>query len=227
MKLLINTFFVLLLLSFNPVKSQVKFSLATDISLLRNFEKDQKFTVFGQSIYPQWHLDRKNSFYAWLDYHTNGKYRTPLTATAKSPSTQPQVISFTNNSEMRLRQVSLGIKRFIIGGFDDLEGLNFYGTGGFGLVFGRLTNTFSPGIDTSLYSIQNNIASGTEKFKRLTLDVSGGFEFPISYEIYIYSEVRVNFPTSNYPDNYFFKNAKAPLFGSINIGMRVSFNADP
>ena len=43
---------------------------------------------------PQWHFDKKNTVYAWFTYHANGKYENTLIATAKSPGTQPQTISF-------------------------------------------------------------------------------------------------------------------------------------
>ena len=78
----------------------------------------QKFTVIGQTMMPQWHFDKKNTVYAWFTYHANGKYKSTLIATAKSPATQPQSISFTNQSEMRLRQLSFGLKRYLIGSFE-------------------------------------------------------------------------------------------------------------
>ena len=146
--------------------AQVKFSLATDISLLHNFENTQKFTVIGQTLIPQWHLDKKTTVYAWLSYHSNGMFKTDLTATARSSGTQPQTISFVNESAMRLRQVSIGIKQYLVGSYEKLEGFNFYGGGGFGLIHGRVTNTFSTAIDTSLYTVQNNIPNGQGDFKR-------------------------------------------------------------
>ena len=207
--------------------AQVKFSLATDISLLHNFESTQKFTVLGQTLIPQWHLDKINTIYAWFSYHSYGKYESTLSATAKSSTTQPQTISFTNKSEMRLRQLSLGLKRYFFGSFEKLENLSFYGGGGFGILFGSASNNFLPPIDTSLYTVQNNLLPGTGDFKRLTFDVTAGVDFPIAYEIFIYTEVRVHIPTTSYPSNYLLKNSNAPFLGGINLGIRVLFSADP
>jgi hypothetical protein len=211
----------------NCLFAQVKFSAATDISLLHNFDPQQKFTVLGQTILPQCHVDKKNTVYAWLTFHWNGKYENPLIATAKSPATQPQTISFSNQSEMRLRQISIGFKRYLIGSFNHLEKFNLYAAGGFGLMYGNASNTFSTNIDTALYTIQYNVIHGKGDFKRLTFDLTGGVEFPISYEIYIYSEIRMYIPTTDYPSKYLMNNSHAPLLGSINLGIRILFDADP
>jgi hypothetical protein len=195
--------------------------------VLHNFDGKQKFTVVGQSILPQWHVDKKTTLYAWFTYHANGKYKSNLLATAKSPSTQPQNISFTSNSEMRLRQLSLGVKKYFIGSFERLENFNLYGAGGFGLIIGTASNNFSAFFDTSLYTIQNNVKNGSGDFKRLTLDLVGGIEFPVSYEIFVYSEIRMHIPTTNYPNSYLLKNSNAPFVAGINLGLRILFNADP
>ncbi len=207
--------------------SQVNFSLATDLSLLHNFESTQKFTVIGQTLIPQLHIDKKTTFYAWISYHTNGKFENEMTATAKSPTTQPTTITFTNQSEMRLRQFSLGIKQYLIGSYDRLEKFNLYAAGGFGLMHGRVINNFSTAIDTSLYTVQNNVRNGQGDFKRLTFDVTGGAEFPISYEMYIYTEARVHIPTSDYPCKYLLKNSHAPFVAGINLGIRVLIDSRP
>lgn len=172
-------------------------------------------------------MDKKSTLYAWFTYYANGKYKSTLSATAKSPVTQPQRISFTNQSEMRLRQFSIGIKRYFIGSYEHLENFNLYAAGGFGLILGNASNTFSTYIDTARYTIQKNIVNGSGDFKRLTFDLIGGIEFPVSYEIFVYSEIRMLIPTTNYPSSYLLKNSNAPFLAGINLGIRVLFNADP
>jgi len=226
-KSLRNAFIIFFLLCNSCLFAQVKFSLATDISLLHNFDGQQKFTVIGQTVLPQWHLDKRNTIYAWFTYHSNGKYEGTLTATAKAPGTQPQSISFTTKSEMKLRQLSLGLKRYFIGSFDKLENFSVYGTAGFGLIIGSASNTFSTNIDTALYYVQNNVANGTGDFKRLTFDITGGIDFPVSYELFLYTEIRMHIPITDYPSSYLLKNSNAPFLGGINFGLRVLFNADP
>lgn len=227
MRSLRNILFLFALFCGASLQAQVKFSLATDISYLHNFDGKQKFSVVGQTVIPQWHFDQKTTAYAWFSYHANGKYKSTLMATAKSSSTQPQNFSFTNNSEMKLRQLSLGLKKYFIGSYDKLENFSFYGGAGFGLIIGTASNNFSRIVDTSLYNIQNNVVNGSGDFKRLTLDVLAGFDFPVSYEVFIYSEVRMHIPTTNYPNSYLLKNSNAPLLGGINLGLRILFNADP
>ena len=227
MRLLRNNIFLLIIFFTSDACAQVKFSLATDVSLLRNFDGKQKFTVLGQGLGPQWHFDKKTSAYIWFTYHSNGKYKSTLVASAKSPATQPQSLSFTNSSEMRLRQLSMGIKKYFVGSYDKPEKFSLYGAAGFGLIFGSATNNFSTPVDTSLYTIQDNVISGSGDFKRLSFDLAGGIDFPVAYEIFIYSEIRLHIPTTNYPNNYLLKNSNAPFLGSINLGIRVLFNADP
>lgn len=227
MRLLRNLFLFALLLATAYSDAQVKLSIASDVSILHNFDGKQKFTVIGQTVLPQWHLDKKTTLYAWFTYHTNGKYKSNLLATAKSPATQPQTIAFTNNSQMRLRQFSLGIKKYFIGAYDTEDKFNLYGGGGFGLIVGTASNNFSTFIDTSLYTIQNNVVNGSGDFKRLTLDILGGLEFPVSYDFYVYTEMRLHIPTTNYPNNYLLKNSNAPFLAGINIGIRILFDADP
>ena len=227
MKTFRNIFFLLFLFCSNYLLAQVKFSLATDISLLHNFDGTQKFTVVGQTLVPQWHFDKKTTVYAWFSYHSNGKYESTLIATAKSPGTQPQSFSFTSQSQMRLRQLSIGFKKYLIGSFEKLENFSLYGAGGFGLMLGTASNNFSTFIDTALYTIQNNAVHGTGDFKRLTFDVTAGVDFPVSYELFVYTEVRVHIPTTNYPNSYLLKNSNAPFLGGINLGIRVLFGTDP
>jgi len=222
-----NALFIFFLLSSSCLSAQVKFSLATDFSVLHNFDGTQKFTVVGQTLLPQWHLDNKNTLYAWFTYHANGKYKSDLIASAKSPATQPQSISFTTQSEMKLRQFSLGLKRYFIGSFEKLENFSLYGAAGFGLIIGSATNNFSTAIDTALYTVQNNVVHGTGDFKRLTFDITGGIDFPVSYEMFVYTEIRMHIPMTDYPSSYLLKNSNAPFLGGINIGIRVLFNADP
>lgn len=198
--------------------------MATDLSVLHNFDGKQPFTVAGQSIHTQWHINEKNTFYAWFTYHANGKYNSTLSATATSILTQPQTISFTNSAEMKLRQLSLGIKRYLLGSYKETEKFNLYGAAGFGLIMGKASNNFSIPVDTSKYAVQNNVSSGSGDFKRLSFDLTAGWELPVAYEIFVFSEARIHIPTTDYPNNYLLKNKNAPFTGSINFGIRILFN---
>ena len=209
---------------FNSLNTWAQFSVATDISFLRNFDGQQPFTVIGQTVHGEWHIEDKVSLHAMFSYHSNGKYSNTLRASAKSQGIQPQSFSFTNRSEMRIRHLSFGVKKYFLGTYKKLEKINIYAAGGFGLIMGSASNNFATAVDTSLYTVQNNVLSGTGDFKRLSFDIASGIEFPVAYEIFLYSEARVHIPASSYPNNYLLKNNNAPFLGGINFGIRILFN---
>jgi len=204
--------------------AQSQFSISTDVSFLHNFDGKQPFTVPGQTVEIQWHPGEKYVLYSYFTYHWNGKYASSLEADAKQPATQPQSFSFKNHSEMTLHHLSIGIKKYLTGSFHNEDRFTLYVSGGFGLIMGKASNNFSVPVDTSQYTIQNNIIGGTGRFKRLTFDVSAGVEYPVGYLVFFFSEARLLIPTTGYPSNYLLKNDNAPLLGSINIGFRILFN---
>ena len=73
--------------------AKVRFSIATYISLLLNFSQRQKFWAFGQGVEADFHFSKKNSGYAWLNYHTQGAFTNRFTATADSLNTQVEAIA--------------------------------------------------------------------------------------------------------------------------------------
>lgn len=220
--------FTILMPVFIPglVKAQSQFSISTDLSILRNFDGKQPFTVPGQTVAAQWHPDKKYAVYGYYTYHWNGKYANTLRADAKQSSTQPQSFDFLNRSEMTLHHLSVGVKKYLLGSIYNEDRLMIYVSGGFGLIFGKATNNFSLPVDTSLYTVQDNVIAGRGRFKRLTFDISGGAEYPVGYAVFFFSEARLLIPTTDYPSSYLLKNNNAPLLGSINIGLRILFNDD-
>ena len=89
------------------------------------------------------------------------------------------------------------------------------------MLLGRVINTHSPAIDTSLYDL--SVKSGKANFKRLTLDLGLGWEADLGGNIYFYNEARVWVPTTDYPSKYIFINKDAPLVASLNFGIRILF----
>src|SRR5690348_9243665 len=88
--------------------AQVRFSFATDVSLLRNFSPRQKFWGFGQGVQTNFHFSKRETLYAWVNYHTAGKFSNPFIATAKSTATSTSEINYTVTGKWKFRQVSLG-----------------------------------------------------------------------------------------------------------------------
>jgi hypothetical protein len=200
---------------------QTRFSLATDVSLLRSFKKEQQFWAIGQTVHGHFHFTPKDGAYAWISYYSEGRVRNTVTATAKLPATTPQEIAYQNNGELRFKHISLGWKRYFAGTCNEEKLWNFYGYAGFGLMLGAVTNTHSVGIDTNTYDVP--VLSGKANFKRLTFDLGTGIEKQLGGDVYLYIEARALVPASDYPSKYLFVNDNAPFTGSANLGIRILF----
>jgi hypothetical protein len=213
---------ILFVLSFTTALSQrPQFSLATDVSLLRSFKKEQRYWAVGQTVHFHFHLTPKDGIYAWIAYYSDGKFRNALTASAKSPATTPSQINYQNRAQLRFKHVSLGWKHYLKGTPSSEKHYNLYGYAGFGLMIGRIINTHSPVIDTAVYIVP--VFSGKANFKRLTFDLGLGVEVPVGGDIYLYFEGRALVPTTDYPSKYLFVNKDAPFTGVANLGLRILF----
>jgi hypothetical protein len=219
-----RTILLLIVCAFSQIVfPQTRVSIATDISLQRSFKKEQRFWVVGQNVAVDWHFTPKGGPYASVCYYSNGNFKNPLSATAKSPATLPQEIFFTNRAQVALKQIALGWKHYFIGTNDAESKWSFYSITAFGLIFGKATNTYSAIIDTSLYNAPQQPVNGIGHFKRLTLDLGLGWEIPIGGDLYVYSEGKIWIPTTDYPSKYLFINNNAPLAASISAGLRILF----
>ena len=217
--------FIIFLFHFFPgvIFSQLRVSVATDISLLRNFKPHQQFWAFGQNVKFDFNPTAKDGLFVAMGYYSPGRFHDKLIAEAKSPATIPQQISFTNHAKVRLKEFSLGWKHFLKGNNEIEEGWNLYGLTGFGLVFGKAENGYSVILDTSLYNLPQQPLNGTGRFKRLSFDLGLGFEFPIADEIYFYSDARVCIPTTEYPSKFLDENNNAPFPLMLSAGVRILF----
>jgi len=198
------------------------FSIATDLGLQRSIKKEQQYWAVGQTVHAHFHFTPKEGAYVWISYYSNGKFNNDINATAKSPATNPQQVSYVNSAEMRFKHFSVGWKHYLKGSSDAKEGWNLYGYAGFGLMLGRVINTHSASIDTALYTVL--VRSGKANFKRLTLDLGLGWEVPLGGDIFFYNEGRVWVPTTDYPSKYIFVNNNAPFVASLNFGIRILFD---
>jgi hypothetical protein len=216
-----------ILLFITSIFSQLAFSqalsIATDLSVLRSFKEGQRFWSFGQDIVAQWHVTSRDGPYTGLCFYRTGKFKNSLVATAKSPSTSPAEIAFTNKAEMKLHQFSVGWKHYLVGNFEAEIKWNVYAITGVGLLFGTSTNTYSTVIDTSLYYTPVQPVDGSGHFKRLTLDLGLGWEIPLSAAAFVYSEGKIWIPTTDYPSKFLLVNDKAPLVAVVGVGLRILF----
>ena len=217
-----NFVFVFFLLTGIQARAQIRFSIATDLSVMRNFSPQQKFWALGQTVQGNFHFNKKETAYAWLSYYSKGKFKNDFTATAKSSVTIPQLIRYRVSGTWRYREVSMGWKHYFKGAFDN-ERWNLYSIAGFGLMFTKAENIFSWSVDTALYNLPPAPVSGINSFYRLTIDLGMGTEFPIGGNFFLYSDIRTWLPTSDYPSPYLHNNKNVPLPIMISAGMRILF----
>jgi len=212
---------LLLLLTCIVGHSQVRLSIAPDLSVMRNFSPHQKFWSLGETIQFNLHFSPKQSAYAWVTYFTPGKFKNNFLATAKSSGTSPTSIPFKASAKWRSNEVSVGWKHYFKGSFDGETGYNIYSTAGFGLMFTKVENVFSRPIDTGKYTAPT--VAGNSEFYRLTLDLGAGVEFPIGGNFFLYGDIRTWIPTSDYPSPYLHYNKNVPLPVIVGGGMRILF----
>ena len=212
----------LFILSASVAASQpIRFSFATDLGLQHSFKKTQQYTAIGHTVHGHFHFTPKQGVYVSFVYFSAGRFTNELVATAKSPLTLPQQIDYQNRAEMRFKQFSIGWKQYLKGGYNIEEGWSIYGVAGFGLMLGRVTNTHSVYIDTTQYNLP--VESGKTNFKRLTLDLTAGWETPIGADIFFYTEARAFVPTTDYPSKHLFVNDNAPFAAAIVAGIRIIY----
>ena len=212
---------IISLLLLSNLYSFSQFSIASDLSVLRSFKKEQRFWSVGQSVQTHFHFSPHDEAYFMFTYYRIGKFSNRLTANAKSTGTNPQQFNFISNAQMRIRHFSVGWKRYLKGSYNSEGAWNLYGYAGFGIILGKIINTYDRSIDTSLYSTPSNPVMGSGLFKRLTLDLAGGWEILLGGDIYLYIEGRAWVPASDYPSEFLLVNDRAPLFATLHLGIRI------
>jgi hypothetical protein len=204
----------------SSASGQTAFSVATDLTVLRNMNADQGFTALGQTLQVNIHLTSRESVYGSVSYYGGGKFSNTLTASAYDGATTPPSINYEAKSTVHYRNMSLGLKYFFKGAYSSQETWNIYGTAGFGILFGQAENTHSPYVDTAFYEKPQVSIEGSGRFKRLTFDLALGTETPIGSGIFLYAEARTWLRTSDYPSPYLY-NQKAPNVAILCGGLRI------
>jgi hypothetical protein len=217
--------FLALVLSAPVARSQAArgFSILTDLSLLRSFSKGHSFTTVGQTVGANFHLAPQNGVYAQVSYYVNGKSTNGMVAIEKDTAGGAAQLGYNTTSRLRYTQFSLGWKHYFLHSFDNEQGLNIYGTAGFGLMSARVENTQDRTIDTARYSVPPYSMGGTGRFTRLTFDLSLGAERAVAAGFFWYGEVRTWLQASSHPSPYLYDNG-APRVLLLNTGVRILFD---
>ncbi len=201
--------------------AQPRFGLATGLSVLRNFSPQQKFTVVGQTVQAQAHFTPRITGYAWIEYYTAGSYTNRFTATAKSALTTPQQLTYDATASITLRHFSLGLKRYFMGGYRNAVTTNIYGSAGFGFLFGRVSNGFTPAVDTTIYRVSPQL--GTGPLRRLTFDLGIGAEYPLNENFFLFADARTWLPASGNSSLFLHNQEVFPSAVMLTGGLRILF----
>lgn len=197
-------------------------SLSTDVSVLRSVSKGQHFWAFGQTVQAQYHTGPKTTLYAWVSYFTNGKFKNKLTAFATDAAT-PQQLDYTVKGSLRFRQVSLGVKHYFHGAYNNETTWNLYSITGFGLLLIKAENSYNQPVDTAHYAVPQQAIAGAKNIVRLTADVGLGAETLLGSGIYLYGDVRTWIQASRTPSPYLYNQA-VPRVVVLSAGLRILFD---
>ena len=203
--------------------AQIRFSMATDASILRSYQSTQKFWAFGQTVNANFHLTPVHGVYLFVSYYSPGEFVNQVKATARQPFTNPQQIDINNRAEINYKTISVGYKRYLKGNAYAEEKWNLYGYAGFGLIMANARNNYQMNLDTSVYEPPASPVNAEGRFQRLTIDIALGGELPIRGDLYLYLEGRSWILTSQYPTNLLLENKNAPKLFAANFGLRILF----
>lgn len=214
-------FFFLLILPSTLLHAQYT-SLTTDVSVLRSFTKGSHFWAFGQTVQGHYHFSEKTTGYAWVSYYTAGHFKNTLSAIGKDSIANPQQLAFSTQSSLRFRQISLGIRHYFIGAYNNENTWNLYSITGFGLLLAKATNTYSTNVDTAHYTVPQ-VLPGTKNIVRLTADLGLGFETVLGAGVYFYADARTWVQASSFASPYLYNN-DVPRVVILSTGIRVLFD---
>jgi hypothetical protein len=155
-------------------------------------------------------------------YYNAGKFSNDFTATAKQQATTPQQQTYKVDASIRVRELSVGWKPYILGTFNNETGWNVYGLAGLGAMFIRLENKSNNLPDTVKYSLAAAPLTGAGNSNRLTLDLGVGFERSLNGGgLFLYGELRSPVLISSHQSPYRHSEANFPKAVIGSFGLRI------
>jgi hypothetical protein len=206
-----------------PASAQL--SVNTNVSLTRNFNRQNTYFAVGNDVRLEYHFRDKLSGMVSFGYYSTGKFNNRVTTTALSPGTSPASITYGVNTKLGMQHLTMGARYFFKGNYKTEYGYNLYGYAGYGILFLQAGNTFDSQVDTSRYKAVAPY-EGSGKINRLTLDLALGVDFAVGPDVYLYGETRAIISMTDYPSNYVRFNKGYPFPLSLNLGIRVLFGSE-
>lgn len=215
--------FFLALLFYSYLAPAQASSIATDVSVLRSLTKGSRFWAFGQTVQVQYHFSEKTTAYAWVSYYTAGHFKNQLSAIGIDSIASPPQLDLTTKGTLRYRQISVGIRHYFKGAYNNETTWNLYSLTGFGLLLMKAANTYNTTIDTAHYIVSPPVLAGTKNIVRLTADVGLGIETVLGSGVYFYTDVRTWIQASRFKSPYLYNNA-VPRVIILSGGIRILFD---
>lgn len=203
--------------------AQYNFSIFTDVGGLRNLGRLQRFTTVGQSIGSQLHFSPKWTGYAYFNYYLPGRFANGFIAYSKRNNAAPPSVQYAAETKLTYGHLSVGLRHYFKGAYNNEDSYSIYGSGGFGLITMKLENSYSTLVDTARYAVPQYSIAGSGRVRRLSFDAAAGAEQPLGGGIFLYAEARTWLTSSGYPSPYLYYNRISNV-AAAHLGLRVLFD---
>ncbi len=180
--------------------ADAQFSISSDLSVMRQFGKQQSFWSLAQNVQLSYAFTRTESLYFSIGNATPHKEIGKYVTQAKVDTFYPKAIGYRATTSWTTRQFSAGLKHYFAGTHNSETGTNIYGIVGVGLMSVKLLTEYSIGIDTVHYQSIVPYA-GTKAVNRLSADLGVGIEAPLRGSFYWYAQAKTWIHAGTIPSN--------------------------
>lgn len=118
-----------------------------------HFSGTTELKHFGGGISADYEINERTGIYGSMGFFLPQNYEANVTLFAISANTIPYALVVPLDSRISFTRLGIAGKRYFIGRYDgdENERFGFYGTGGFGILFGARTSNI-PGYEENLYT---------------------------------------------------------------------------
>jgi hypothetical protein len=210
-------FFFILIIGFIPCNAQ--WSYGGEFSFI-HFSGNTGLKHFGAGARGEYEINEWTGLNAALSFFLPQSYEAEVLVFANSPRVEPYSKNLPVDSRISYTKIGIGGKRYFIGRYegDDNQRFGFYGSGGFGLMFGA-RNSDIPSFDQSVYwSPIDDEQKGV--FINWIAGLGMGAEYLVG-KTYLYVSVMSRY-TFDQANQQLIKTT-TPFTFNYNFGMRIPF----
>ncbi|MFT6745898.1 MAG: hypothetical protein ACJAZ2_000236 [Glaciecola sp.] len=207
----------LALLIFTPSRAQ--WSYAGEFEFI-HFSGTTGLQHFGAGLRGEYEINEWTGIYGAVSYFLPQSYEATTLIVANSPATVPYTKIVPVSSRISFTRLGIGGKRYFIGRYegDDLQKIGFYGSGGFGLMFGARTSDIPNFDDQTYWSPIVDEEKGV--FVNWIAGLGAGCEYLVG-KTYLYLSVMSRYTIDQ--ANQKLIKTEVPFTFNYNFGMRIPF----